>query len=177
MDAQDTVRGRAPAAGQTPISGSAAWAPAVQDHVAAVEAAQARLAEAVEAKRAALAAADAAAIVEGAEAEGRLAGEMLRLKGDRDALLARAAAAGVRARSLGELADAVGLSDVLRERIDRCRTDAVRLQEAVRTQRLVADRSARHADEMIGLIAAAGRKSEGYGAAVEVGGGLLNAEA
>ena len=153
------------------------WAAALAEHVAAVEAGQARLGGVLGEKRRALIDGDAARIEALCREETGLADAFGELASARHAMLRDAAAEGLRPASLAELAGLVGVPEELAARIEAARSDAARLQGLNATQRLVAQRASRHYAELVDLIANAGRKAEAYGQKEATGGGLLDAAA
>ena len=154
-----------------------AVADAIETHMTAVEAGQKALGDLLPRKQSALSKGDVDALSTLTAEEETLAAAFADLSVARDRILDEARAVGMRCASLRELADELGLSDILCERLDRAQQTARALRQSNMTQLVVASRASQHYDGLINIIASAGSEDPAYGQTQRTGGGLLNAEA
>lgn len=173
------------ASDQTPEAAAVAAAACewIGRHVERVAETQSRLQGLLEQKQTALTAAetpadrlsaDLAAVI---AAEATVAEELETLRRERDRWLAsRPLAAEV--HSLGEAAVAAGAEAELIERIEAARAQAAAIQQKNWAHWVLAQRSAAHFEELLGLIARKGQTAATYGEELPgSGGGILDAAA
>ena len=142
-------------------------------HVDRLLATQTQLEEALAHKRDALAASDAGAVKAIVAEEATRVRQLEELRQSRDLWLA-GLPCGEGVHSLGEAAAAIEAEDGLIGRIEQVRQQAARIQQQNWTHWVIAQRSAAHFEEMLGLIARRGQTAATYGPESTAGGGLLD---
>lgn len=135
---------------------------AIGRHVGTLRDAQAALKTVLDQKRTALIDGAVDAMQRMAAEEERLTSEFARLERERAAILASAHQAGSKATTLTTLAKELNVDQKTQDELAAVRDTAAHIQRETWTQLIVAARSARHYDELIGLIATGGDKPESY---------------
>ena len=171
------IEGGNAADGATTLAARASALGWIDSHVAKLESLQADLERTLESKRDALAAGEVEQIEAVVIRETEQVRRLEELRRSRDRWLASAPLTQ-QVHSLGEAARIAEASPDLLARIETVREQARTIQKQNWTHWVIAQRSAAHFEEMLGLIARRGETSPTYGGDdPQHGGGLLDAAA